>query len=138
MRRFNSIGGIFDEPPEFAPILHQLELEGKVHWIADYWCQGFLDGLRMAPEAWQPLLEDQHNVWMLLPILALGSEGGGELPDRDAGPETTDEATLDDLESSVVVISRYWRAQQKGALRQAATRPRSLRVGRNEPCPCGS
>jgi uncharacterized protein len=138
MRRFNAIGGIFEEPPEFAPILYEREIEGKVYRIAEDWCWGFLTGLRLAAEAWQPLLEDQDHRQLLLPIITLGSEEGWKLLEADTDPEAAEEAALADLESSVVAISRYWRGQWKAAVQEAAIRPRSLRVRRNEPCPCGS
>jgi uncharacterized protein len=138
MRRFNSIGSIFEEPPRFAPILYEREVEGRVYRIAEDWCWGFLAGLRLAAEAWQPLLEDQDNRRLLLPIITLGSEEGWKLLEADTDPEAAEEAALADLEPSVVAISRYWRTQWKAAVRQAAIRPRSLRVGRNESCPCGS
>jgi len=133
MRRFNEIGAMFEEPSAFAPILYEREVEGKVYRIAEDWCWGFLAGVRLAPEAWQPLLKDQDNHPMLLPIIALGSEDGWKLLEADTDPEAAEQAALDDLEPSVVAISRYWRSQWRAGLRQSAIRPRSLRVGRNEP-----
>jgi uncharacterized protein len=138
MRRFNAIGAIFEEPPEFAPILYEREVEGRVYRSAEDWCWGLLAGLRLAPEAWQPLLEDQDQRQLLLPIITLGSEEGWKLLEADTDSEAAEEAALADLEPSVVTISRYWRSQWKAAVRQAPIRPRSLRVRRNEPCPCGS
>ena len=59
MRRFNAISGMFNEPPQFAPILYEREVEGTRSWSADDWCWGLLAGLRLTPEAWQPLVEDE-------------------------------------------------------------------------------
>jgi uncharacterized protein len=75
---------------------------------------------------------------LLLPIIALGSEEGWKLLEADIDPEAAEQAALDDLEPSVLAISKYWRSQWKAAVRQTAIRPRSPRVRRNEPCPCGS
>jgi uncharacterized protein len=75
---------------------------------------------------------------MLLRTNALSSEEGWKLLEADTDPEAAEHAALDDLEPSVVAISRYWRSQWKAAVREAAIRPRSLRIRRNEPCPCGS
>jgi uncharacterized protein len=86
-------------------------------------------------------VEDEDNRSMLLPIVALGSEDGWELLEADPNRDAAEQAALDDLEPAVVAISRYWRKEwrrQSGVLRQASIRPRSLRVGRNEFCPCGS
>ena len=141
MRRFNVISGMFDEPPEFAPILYEREVAGKSYWSADDWCWGFLAGIRLASKGWQPLLEDEDNRPALLPIVPLGGEDGWELLEADPDSEAAAQATLDDLEPAVVAISRYWSGEwrrQSAILRQASIRPRNLRVGRNEPCPCGS
>jgi len=141
MRRSNAISSMFNEPPEFAPILYEREVEGSRYWSADDWCWGFLEAVRLSPETWQPLVEDEDNRSMLLPIVALGSEDGWELLEADPNRDAAEQAALDDLEPAVVAISRYWRGEwrrQSGVLRQASIRPRSLRVGRNELCPCGS
>jgi len=141
MRRFNGISSTFNEPSQFAPILYEREVEGTRYWSADDWCWGFLEAIRLTPETWQPLVEDEDNRWMLLPIVALGSEDGWELLEADPDPDAAAQAALDDLEPAVVAISRYWRGEwhrQSAVRRQASTRPRSLRVGRNELCPCGS
>ena len=141
MRRSNAISSMFNEPPEFAPILYEREVEGSRYWSADDWCWGFLEAIRLSPETWQPLVEDEDNRSMLLPIVALGSEDGWELLEADPNRDAAEQAALDDLEPAVVAISRYWRGEwrrQSGVLRQASIRPRSLRVGRNELCPCGS
>ena len=141
MRRSNAISSMFNEPPEFAPILYEREVEGSRYWSADDWCWGFLEAIRLSPETWQPLVEDEDNRSMLLPIVALGSEDGWELLEADPDRDAAEQAALDDLEPAVIAISRYWREEwhrQSAILRQASIRQRSLRVGRNELCPCGS
>jgi uncharacterized protein len=98
-------------------------------------------GVSLASEAWQPLVTDTENRAMLRPIATLGTEDGWKLLEADIDPDAAEQAALDALEPAVIVISRYWRKQwreRSAALRQASIRPRSLRVGRNDPCPCGS
>ncbi len=138
MRRFNTLSILFEEPPEFAPILWEREVEGTTYRIADDWCWGFLAGVSLASEAWQALFTDAEHRALLRPIITLGSEDGWRLLEADIDPDTAEQAALDELEPSVIAISTYWRTQWRAALRQASMRPRSLRVGRNEPCPCGS
>jgi uncharacterized protein len=141
MRRFNTLSFLFEEPPEFAPILWEREVGGTTYRIADDWCWGFMAGVSLASEAWQPLVTDTENRAMLRPIATLGTEDGWKLLEADIDPDAAEQAALDALEPAVIVISRYWRKQwreRSAALRQASIRPRSLRVGRNDPCPCGS
>ena len=78
---------------------------------------------------------------MLLRIIALGSDEGWELLEADTDQNGAEQAALAELEAAVVAISRYWRGQwrrQSAEPRQPSIGPRSLGVGRNEPCPCGS
>ena len=87
------------------------------------------------------LLVDPEHHALLRPIVTLGTEEGWRLLEADSDPDGAEQAAFDALESSVIAISRYWRKQwreRSAALRQAAIRPRALRVGRNDPCPCGS
>jgi uncharacterized protein len=137
MRRFNTLSFLFEEPPEFAPVLWEREVEGTSYRIANDWCWGFMAGVSLAAPAWQLLLVDPEHHAMLRPIIMLGTEEGWRLLEADSDPEGAELAAFDALESSVIAISRYWRERTAG-LRQAAIRPRSLRVGRNDPCPCGS
>jgi uncharacterized protein YecA (UPF0149 family) len=98
---------------------------------------GFMAGVNLASQAWQPLLSDGENRATLRPIVTLGTEEGWRLLEADIDAE---QAAFDALGPSVIAISRYWRKQwrERSLLRQAAISPRSLRVGRNDPCPCGS
>jgi uncharacterized protein len=87
------------------------------------------------------LLDDPDGRALLLPIVTLGSEEGWKLLEADADPDAAEQAALDELALSVVAISRYWRRHRqelRGVLRQASIRSQSQRVGRNDPCPCGS
>jgi len=141
MRRFNTLSFLFEEPPEFAPILWEREVEGTTDRIGDDWCWGFMAGVSLASQAWQLLLVDPEHHTMLRPIVTLGTEEGWRRLEAESDPDGAEQAAFDALESSVIAIRRYWREQWRErsvALRQAAIRPRSLRVGRNDPCPCGS
>jgi len=138
MRRFNTLSFLFEEPPEFAPILWEREVEGRIYRIADDWCLGFMEGVSLAPQAWLLLLDDPQHHAMLSPILTLGTEEGWRLLETDSDPDGAEQAAIDGLESSVIAISRYWGKQCRELSAALRIRPRSLRVGRNDPCPCGS
>ncbi|MFZ1888486.1 MAG: UPF0149 family protein [Candidatus Binataceae bacterium] len=142
MRRFEAISGALAlDPPEFEPILQMRSVAGAEVWSAEDWCWGFMAGVRLALKHWQPLLDDPDGRALLLPIVTLGSEEGWKLLEADADPDAAEQAALDELALSVVPISRYWRRHRQelgGVLRQASIRPKSQRVGRNDPSPCGS
>lgn len=121
MPRFNAISSMFNDPPEFAPILYERDVDGTSHWSAGDWCWGFLIAIRLAPEMWQPLVKDEDNRSMLLPLVALGIEDGWKLLEAEMDPDAAAQAALNDLEPAIVAISRYWRGEwrrQNALLRQ--------------------
>ncbi len=72
-------------PQDFSPSFSTREVEGKSYTIVDEWCSGFLQGIRLTQEAWQPLLDEQP---VLRPFQLFATpEGWGELaaaPDEPA------------------------------------------------------
>jgi uncharacterized protein YchJ len=75
------------------------------------------------------------------PLGILGTEEGWEELDVSRDPEAESEAALDALGPAVEAIAAYWRFHWRTKFvvsKEANLRPRALRPGRNEPCPCGS
>jgi uncharacterized protein len=141
MRRFNAISSMFNEPPAFAPILYEREVEGSRCWSADDWCWGFLEAIHLTPETWQALVEDEDNRWMLLPIVALGSEEW--LGAASGGPQSgcrrasgTGGAGTCGSGDQPLLARRV--AQAESGTAAGIDSPALTSVGRNELCPCGS
>jgi uncharacterized protein len=86
MGRYNEVLRELDTDPEaYAPILWEGP-DGED--IAGDWAEGFVDAIRLRPEAWRPLLEDREALVLLMPILALcGDEEGGSPLELDAEAE---------------------------------------------------
>jgi uncharacterized protein len=80
------------------------------------WAEGFVGGIDLRAAAWQPMFDDRRADQIVLPIIALSSQVPNEISERMT-PEVR-ETTLAQL--------------------PAALQLRSAKVGRNEPCPCGS
>ena len=137
MGRYNEILRVLDTDPEaYAPIFWEGP-DGEV--IAADWAEGFVDAIRLRPEAWRPLLEDREALVMLMPILALcgDAEGGSPLeldPEEDA--DLLAEAP-DLIPACVAGIDAFWK-ERRGRPTAGAGRAKSPKVGRNDPCPCGS
>lgn len=89
-----------------------------------YWAQGFAAGVAMRTEAWQRVSVDEDADMALQCIL-----------DLDAGDLEPWERTelLDMLADEVASLASFWLEHRTP--RQPI---RSQKVGRNEPCPCGS
>ena len=63
MRLYNSVIMIFEiAPEEFNPTFYTHEVEGKSYTIVDEWCSGFLQGIALADDAWQPLLDEKPGI----------------------------------------------------------------------------
>lgn len=142
MRRFNDISRMFgEEATGFEPLLYTREADGETKWIGEDWCVGFMEAVDLSFDDWQPLFDDKPGCALLAPILTLGTEVGWKELDAAADPEAECEAALEMLGPAVEAIRDYWRLRWRtkaAALKEANLRPRTLRPGRNDPCPCGS
>jgi uncharacterized protein len=112
---------------------------------ANDWATGFMRGMRMRRDSWSALLEDEEHGGALVPILALAHEND---PDPKMRPykEPLSAELRDKLIAGVIVgvpaIYRYFAEDRKPEARRFASartfRRDAPKVGRNDPCPCGS
>ncbi|MGE3703242.1 MAG: UPF0149 family protein [Hyphomicrobiaceae bacterium] len=141
MRHWNSIAGPLGSGDVVIPVL--LEDDAGVARAND-WATGFVRGMKLRADEWAHLIDDKEHGGVLVPILALAHEHD---PDPTMRPykEPIDAERREQLvigaAAGVVAIYRYFAARRtpvsaEGAMR---VRPRSGgKVGRNDPCPCGS
>jgi uncharacterized protein len=132
MRLNNDISGDLHGDGEFGPLFTERTLEdGSTITMAQGWCEGFVRGMQLQPGAWR----DEALNEALMPIVILSET----LEDPKI------EALLDDAEAvqtmadtvpdAVVRIHSYLRQQASTARTVRRSQPK---VGRNDPCPCGS
>ena len=126
----------------FTPLL--LEDEQGVSRGND-WANGFLRGMELRRENWGPILDDEENGGSLVPIFALAHE-------HDPDPETRSykepvsaelrEKLIVGIAAGVMRIYRYFKERRlmTGNTVRHSTDYRRIapKIGRNEPCPCGS
>jgi uncharacterized protein len=142
MRHWNAVVHTLHSDDVFLPLL--LEDDGGVVHAND-WALGFLRGMELRREDWSELMDDEEHAGALIPILALANE---HHPDPEMRPykEPMDEQRRERLiigvAASVSAIYRYFASHRRlagSAGREAMTHRRSApKVGRNDPCPCGS
>lgn len=116
-----------------APQMPHIELFGEAS-PGEEWADGFVMGIDMRADAWQPIFEDRRADQMVLPIIALSSEVPDEISERMTSEMR--ETTLDQLPAALQMIAAWWRSPDRSRMRREPAR--SAKVGRNEPCPCGS
>ena len=109
--------------------------------VAHDWCAGFLAGVELAFDDWQPLLGDQSDSAFLVPLVKLGTDEGREEINAAEEPRAEYDKFVDLLAPCVMALDGYWKrrwTKKSATLRDALDRPRSLRPGRNDSCLCGS
>ncbi|HJW02860.1 MAG TPA: UPF0149 family protein [Azospira sp.] len=108
------------------------------------WCIGFLHGVDGSPEDWFDAIDDEEELnWIderLFPLMVLTGEA--EAAAKEHGEEWVEGQELEDLERqceddlpvAVADMYRFWLAKRSGG----TVRREGGKVGRNDPCPCGS
>jgi uncharacterized protein len=102
------------------------------------WAQGFILGVELRSDEWLPLVRDKKAALLVFSILALGLTAE-ECDESDEHEERAPEqraAILEALPIMSIAIDRFWRDRE--ALLREPLSERRPKVGRNEPCPCGS
>jgi uncharacterized protein len=136
MRHMNSIAEILIEEPEaFEPMFLEHIWKGKAVMVVDEWCEGYMRGVGLAADEWRagtPEITD-----LLAPIRAFTEETDW-LAHGIADLEQV-EKLRDAIAPNVRAMHAYWFARR--ALDKLSVEPfrrSAARVGRNDPCPCGS
>lgn len=128
---WNHIAEVFmNDPASFKPAYFR-----AAEWGAAEWCEGFLLGTHMAGDEWSQLWSSKPE--LVTPFLLLGDEDAAELmvDDYDA------RQWMQDVPWVLVEIHGFWLQRRSDAPALGApSQPvqHTPKVGRNEPCPCGS
>jgi uncharacterized protein len=136
MARYNEIIHLLDDAPgAFEPILYEAP-DGRM--LAADWAEGFMDAFGLRVDAWDPLFEDENGNFLLGPIMAHLHDKDGK-PFIDGSPEEMEEIQEECVQSlpyAIKGIHEFWKARRHPA--NVAKTPTGKKVGRNDPCPCGS
>ena len=124
---------------DFAPVLAYDE-NGVPDGSA--WAVGFLRAVEMAPQSWDAMLAEKEFGDVLDAVEALAATLDDE-PGARPLPRRQREALIDTMIADVGDIHEFFRPYRQAgatpqALRVATVRREQPKVGRNDPCPCGS
>ncbi len=114
--------------------------------LADYdddesgseWAGGFMIGVDLRGKEWEPMWDDPRGEDILFTIAALNDYGGNDDHRADIPPLSNEvrAKTLEQLPATLKRIAAFWRDPDR---RFRGPPPvRVTKVGRNDPCPCGS
>jgi uncharacterized protein len=141
MRHWNSVSRVLQSGNVYLPLL--VEDENGVARAND-WANGFVHGMEMRRRGWATLVGDEEQGGPLVPIFALAHEHD---PDPEMRPykepisAEARERLICAAAGGVMAIYRYFRSERASAARRATAttfRREAPKIGRNEPCPCGS
>ena len=147
MRHYNDVAVSLTPPHvEYGPLYDEDTRTDEILW--ESWVCGFEQAMRLRMDAWEQIVESSDegagaSVTMMLALYNI-AEGNSELPKKSI-KELTQHAP-DIIPNLVVAINDWTKSRSTlGNLppfMQAASAPRApysgKKVGRNEPCPCGS
>jgi uncharacterized protein len=132
-----SLHRTLDGDEVYLPAL--LNDEGQI-WGASEWAQGFLLGVQRRAESWRGWQESAAARELLLPMTLLAHEHDAD--ERLRSPLVSAEQRwqlIRRMTANLTAIYRYFEPQRVS--RVSVTPPLrrlAAKVGRNEPCPCGS
>ena len=141
-RHWNAICHTLQSSDVYLPLLLDDE-NGVAH--GNDWANGFMRGMEMRRDGWAVLMDDEEHAGSLVPILALAHE---HHPDPEMRPYKEPisaemrEKLIVGAAAGVAAVYDYFEAERTLGVRQTDTvttfRRDTPKVGRNEPCPCGS
>ncbi len=145
MRHMNDIAQTLHAAPEqYEPLFMENPNAGDPIPILDEWCSGFMKGVYLDSTSWLPVLVGKPD-WMST-ILQYGTEEGWEILKLKNQSLDQLKELAEGVAGTVRKIHAFWLEQRRtqidagapaGIVRREPVRNPS-KVGRNDPCPCGS
>ncbi len=120
---------------KLQPIFDVDERDGEVLW--EYWIDGFAEAIALRPNAWEAMAGDAESAapWSQLATLIAVARDESDLDsvEINALQDGAASALTDAVQLLYVVRTRLAGTTPLNALATTASK-----VGRNDPCPCGS
>jgi uncharacterized protein len=138
MRHWNDIAGTLASGGAHLPLVAE-DTNGFAQ--GNDWARGFIRGTRKRHEGWAELLADDDHGGCMIPALMLYHEHD-EDPAMRPNPITPEqrEKLIVRMAAGLVSAYRYFRQSQHlgPSTQSVSVRSERTRIGRNDPCPCGS
>ena len=113
-------------------------LDGNTYTIVDEWCEGYMRGVALAAEQWA--LDTSEMRRLLAPIAAFQGEQALDTHDRMTEKEIRHLQGA--IPENVRKIHSHWLSKRTRLRPPTPARSETMhhpaKVGRNDPCPCGS
>jgi uncharacterized protein len=134
MRHYNSVIDDLNTPGAYEPILDMDTRTGEVLW--ELWIEGFAKAMKLAPRGWNRIRvsDDAAPKAAIAGIMELAAFADG----RATLNETEQDRWHREAPAFIpiwVQLLHDWRLEND---KHRPASPASGKVGRNDPCPCGS
>lgn len=139
MRHYNSIiHGFEQSPPEVLPCWDTQQYDIGEFEDAEMWAYGFTEGVQLNRAAWKPLFDTEKGQQWYRPIGLLGESGFSTDQDELTRTPQQREELAQQIEDGLVNIHAFWVPLRKAIYERELSQRLRTKVGRNDPCPCGS
>jgi uncharacterized protein len=120
----------------YAPVFEVDARHDETLW--ELWIEGFETAMQLRPDSWADILKGDEKARMALTGLVMLidiAHAESDLAEQEV-QELTEKAP--DLIPAWIEILNAWRVSQHLASQPVTPKPTFGKVGRNDPCPCGS
>lgn len=125
---------LMEAPKDYEPCFLQREVDEKTYWVVDEWCIGYMKGVQLYPGDGAAGSEMQN---LLAPIRQFADNDGWD--DLDGLSDDGIRRLQEKIAPAARAIHAYWLERRTPVAGQSTPFVRSAqKVGRNDPCPCGS
>jgi uncharacterized protein len=120
------------------PLMFERTATQNEGWHIEDWCHGFVAGINLAYDEWQPLMESEEDSSLIAPLYLFTSEVGRKNLEQD---EEFSSYTRENWEVAfnlvISEIHEFW-LPHRDEMHVVTHQALSKKIGRNEPCICGS
>jgi len=140
MKMMNSIVTLLSKyPDEYEPLPETIEHESEEtrDFFIKLWATGFMIGVNCNNSDWELLINNKHSSVLLSAIYMLSVRFDDPVP----LPTKKFREVWEKVPDCVREINKFWfpyRRHELARVKGMALATEAERIGRNEPCPCGS
>jgi uncharacterized protein len=140
MRHFNSIiAGLEDDPRRISPYWSTVKYaDEQEHDDAEMWAYGFVEGMRLSWHDWKPMLSTPQGQAWFRPIALLGEDDFSADQDELTETPAMRAELAHQIPRAVLDMHAHWLPLRFAVYERMMAKSMQTKVGRNEPCPCGS
>jgi uncharacterized protein len=140
MEHYNSVARtLMERPGRYSPLFSVDTRNGDILW--ELWMEGFEKAIALRPAAWKELLDaDAETAAAMSGMLMLADIARGNKKVKDSDNDAMSATAPDKIADWVVILNEWRLANYQPVQSIALSAPSAWgkKIGRNDPCPCGS